>query len=252
VMIKSQWACFVTLSALLLTTFSAYAEDPRRQYNEPTRGFFLEHGRVSGQGKVSAELHTGSDDVDAGGGIRLGLSNAELIVNSGATAYSGDELMLKWGLNDAINRNNEAQNRSKNQFDLALIAALSHVDNEDANGQTTVDQTNVKLGAAATVDVDAATFTLAPSIVYVDGNIKEDTFVTVDLGGYVGIIDTPSGLFSVGVEALFTTEDNADHSFAIGGRWAYNDRVNLDFVPFVFSEGNRVGLPGIVRLNIGL
>ncbi len=245
---KSQWASIATLLALLISTSSAFAEDPRRQYNEPTRGFFLEHGTLAGQGKVSAELHTGSDDVDAGGGIRLGLQNAELIVNSGVTAYSGNELMLKWGLTETINRNSE----QKSAFDVAVIAAISHIDNEDTNGQTTVDQTNLKVGAAATVDVDAATFTLAPSIVYVDGNIKEDTFVTVDVGAYVGVIDTNSGLFSVGAEALFTTEDDIDHSFAIGGRWAYNDRVNLDFVPFVFSEGNRVGLPGIVRLNIGL
>ena len=240
----------LTISGLISTMLlgqHALAQDTARNYNEPTRGFFIEHAMVAGQGKVSAELHSGSDDVDAGGGIRLGLPNSELIINSGISAYDENEVKLKWGLGDLLKQSSQ----SETEFNLAAILAVSHVDNEDANGNKGVDQTNAKLGAAFTVAVDAATFTLAPTIVHVDGNIKEDTFVTTDIGAYVGIIDTQSGLFSMGVEALFTTEDNVDHSYAVGGRWAYNERVNLDFVPFVFSKGDRIGFPGLVRLNVG-
>lgn len=239
---------FISLLTGLLVSGQVLAESPAAKYNEPTRGFFVEHGRVSGAGKVSAELHSGSDELDSGGGIRLGLPHAELIVNSGLSAYDENEVKLKWGLGQLINQSSQ----SDADFDFAAIAAISHTDNENSQGRSTVDQTNAKLGAAATVAVDAATFSLTPTIVYVDGNIKEDTFVTVDVGAYVGIIDTSSGLFSMGVEALFTTEDDVDHSYAMGGRWAYNERVTLDFVPFVFSEGDRIGVPGLVRLNVGL
>lgn len=235
------------LVPMLLLSAESFADNHAQKYNEPTRGFFIEHGMVSGKGKVSAELHSGSDDVDSGGGIRLGLPNAELIINSGISAYDGNEVKLKWGLPDLL----EQSSQSDAEFDFAAIVAVSHVDNEDENGNKGTDQTNAKIGAAATVAVDAATFTLTPALVYVDGNIKEDTFVTTDVGAYVGIIDTHSGLFSMGVEALFTTEDDIDHSYAIGGRWAYNERVTLDFVPFVFSKGDRIGFPGMVRINAG-
>lgn len=234
-----------------LSTLSpmAWAENPRAAYNEPTRGFFLEHGTIRGPRKVSAELHTGSDEVEVGGGVRLGLPNSELIVNSGLREEDGTEALLKWGLNDVIKEGSASSNAT---FDWAALIGVSHTDYENSNGQTTVDQTNVSAGVALTINVDAATFTLAPELVYADGNQADDTYFDVSVGAYVGIIDTPSGLFSMGAEALYTTEDDVDHSYALGGRWAYNERVNLDFVPFVFSEGDRIGFPGMVRLNVGL
>lgn len=252
--IKLSAPSLITAGALVLgslTTHTAIAEttNPRAAYNEPTRGFFIEHGGVSGAGKASVELHTGADEVEAGGGIRLGLENSELLINSGLSAYDGNELLFKWGLNNVVRQSSQ----SNADFEFAALVGVSHTDNENlVTGQPTTDQTNVKLGVAATVHVDAATFTLTPELVYVDGNIKEDTFVDVGVGAYVGVIDTHSGLFSLGAEALFTTEDDVDHSYALGGRWAYNERVNIDFVPFVFSDGDRIGFPGLVRLNVGL
>lgn len=249
--INAQSAWFACVSATLLFGASAQAEENARDaYNEPTRGFFVEHATVSGQGKVSAELHTGSDDVEVGGGVRLGLPNSELIVNSGLTDADGTEAVFKWGLNEVLNKNRSSTSGAR--FDWAALIGVSHVDSENANGQTTVDQTDIRVGAAVTINVDAATFTLHPELVYSDGNVRDDNYAQVNLGAYVGIIDTVSGLFSMGAEALITTEDDRDNTYALGVRWAYNERVNLDFVPVVNSDGDRIGFPGLVRLNVGL
>ena len=231
-------------TCITLCSFGAQAE-LKRQYSEPTRGFFLEHGTVAGNGQASVELHSGVNQLDSGGGIRLGLPNAELIINSGLDDYDGNEVLLKWGMRD-LNLNG----RDGTPLKWTLIGAVSHADVENDQGVVVVDQTNVKLGAAITVNADAATFTLGGMIVHADGLQKEDTFVEVDLGAYVGVIETQAGLFSLGAEAMFTSADNDDDSFAFGGRWAYNERLNLDVVPFVFSDGDSVGIPGLVRLNV--
>lgn len=229
---------------LVLGSIQVQAETVR-QYNEPTRGFFLEHGLVSGNGKASVELHSGNDALSSGGGVRLGLSNAELIINSGLRDYDGNELLVKWGMKD-LNANGDQSTPLK----WALIGGISHTDIEDETGATIVDQTNIKLGAALTVSADAATFTLGGKLVHADGKLRDDTFVEVDLGAYVGVIETEAGLFSLGAEALLTTEDKVDDTFALGARWAYNQRLNLDFIPLVFSDGDTVGIPGLVRLNV--
>jgi len=226
---------------------SAFAETPaphKKQYNEPTRGFLIEHGTVSGQGKASVEFHTGSDELNAGGGIRLGLAQAELIINSGLNGYDENEALLKWGMSDL--------NLNQTPVHWALIAAVSHLDVDYDNGQE-FDRTHIKLGAAATMSADAATFTLAPQLVYADSDEAgetDDTFIEIGLGGYVGVIDTPTGLFSLGAELILTSEDDMDNTFALGGRWAYNEQLNIDIIPAIFSEGDLMGVPGLVRLNI--
>ena len=78
----------------------------------------------------------------------------------------------------------------------------------------------------------------------------DDTFLELDLGGYVGLIDTQAGLFSAGIEAVITTEDDVDNSVALGMRWAYNNRLTLDIVPVVLGNDDITGIPGIVRLNV--
>lgn len=93
---------------------------------------------------------------------------------------------------------------------------------------------------------------MAPRFVYADGKQKDDNFVELDLGAYVGIIDTQAGLFSAGVEALLTTADNTDDTFTFGVRWAYDDKLNVDIVPVVFSDSELLGVPGLVRVNYQL
>jgi hypothetical protein len=239
-------------SALSMSVFaaSALAETTtplKKQYSEPTRGFLIEHGTVSGQGKASVELYTGSSDqISDGGGIRLGLKKAEVIFNSGLNGYDKNEAMLKWGMSDL--------NLNQTPVHLSLIAAVSHLDVDNDN-DADYDQTHIKLGAAATISADAATFTLAPQFVYTDYDeegspSEDDTFIEVGLGGYIGVIDTASGLFSLGAEFILTTADDTDNTFALGGRWAYNEQLNIDIIPAIFSGNDLIGIPGLVRLNV--
>jgi len=234
----------LSMSIFATSTFAETPTPPKKQYNEPTRGFLIEHGTISGQGNASVELHTGSDQLNAGGGIRLGLTQAELIINSGLNGYDENEALLKWGMSDL--------NLNQTPVHWSLLAAVSHIDIEYDNGQE-FDQTHIKLGAAATLSADAATFTLTPQLIHVDNDEAggtDDTFIEVGLGAHVGVIDTESGLFSLGAELILTSEDDRDNTFALGGRWAYNEQLNIDIIPAIFSDGDLIGVPGLVRLNV--
>lgn len=236
------------LTLALGTSQLALAQSPGKNYHAPTRGFFIEHGLTSGNGVASIELHSGSDNIDAGGGIRLGLENAEIIFNSGLRTYDVNEALVKYQLPD-IRSNENGQSAIK----WAAIAGLGHIDQENAQGDTVLEQTNIKLGVTATVTADAGTFTLGPRLVFADSDTatgkQDDTFVEIDLGAYVGLVDTKSGQFSLGAEAAFTTEDDRDDTIALGVRWQYSDRLALDVVPVVMSDGDQLGLPGLVRVN---
>lgn len=241
---RAQFAFCTAVVTTALFSNSALAEgDVRSNYNEPTRGFYIEHGTVAKNRDASIELHSGSD-IEAGGGVRLGLDGSELIINSGIDEYDENQLLIKYGLNDL-----RLGGEGGSPVHWAFTGAYSRTELEDENGNDIIDQINLKLGAAFTVNADAATFTLAPRFVYADGNQRDDTFVELDLGAYVGIIDTKSGLFSAGVEALFTTADKIDNTYAAGVRWSYDSKLNLDFVPLVFSNRDLIGVPGLVRVN---
>jgi len=243
----------MSLSVLTFSTLSTQAmaeKTPlKKAYQEPTRGFFIEHGVVAPSGRASVELYTGSNELNAlmssGGGIRLGLPNAELILNSGFDEYDSNEALLKW----ALPRQNK-EGTKQTPLHWSVLAGVSHtdIDREAAGADTTL--TSLKLGLAMTVQADAGLFTATPKLVYADNDVDSDTFVELDLGGYVGLIETEAGLFSAGVEAIFTSEDNRDNSFALGMRWAYNERLTLDIVPVVLSNNDLTGVPGLVRLNV--
>lgn len=241
----------VAVSSALYSSASMAEPDARSNYNEPTRGFYIEHGTVADNREASVELHSGTDNIDAGGGVRLGLPNAELILNSGLNSYDENQVLVKYAMQDL-----KLDDSGTHPFMWSLIGAVSHTDLENDQGVTIVDQTNIKLGAAFTVNADAGTFTVAPRFVYADGDEKlqgrDDNFVELDLGAYVGIIDTQAGLFSAGVEALLTTADNTDDTFTFGVRWAYDDKLNVDIVPVVFSDSELLGVPGLVRVNYQL
>ena len=247
---RAQFAfCTAVMTTALFSSTVLAEGDVRSNYSEPTRGFYIEHGTVAKNRDASIELHSGSDSVQAGGGVRLGLPSAELIINSGLDEYDENQLLIKYGLSDL-----QLGGEGGSKVHWAFTGAYSRTELEDDNGNDIIDQINLKLGAAFTVNADAATFTLAPRFVYADGSAprntsRDDTFVELDLGAYVGIIDTQAGLFSAGVEALFTTADNTDDTYAAGVRWAYDNKLNIDFVPLVFSNRDLVGVPGLVRVN---
>lgn len=246
---RAQFAfCTAVVTTVFFSNVALAEGDARSNYNEPTRGFFIEHGTVAKNRDASIELHSGSD-IEAGGGVRLGLDGSELIINSGLDGYDENQLLIKYGLSDL-----HLGGEGGSPIHWTFTGAYSRTELEDDNGNDIIDQINLKLGAAFTVNADAATFTLAPRFVYADGSAprgiaRDDTFLELDLGAYVGIIDTKSGLFSAGVEALFTTADKVDNTYAAGVRWAYDSKLNLDFVPLVFSDRDLVGVPGLVRVN---
>ncbi|KZX76787.1 hypothetical protein A3715_12170 [Oleiphilus sp. HI0009] len=235
------------VASLGFSHISHAQENVRANYNEPTRGFYIEHGTVADNREASIELHSGSDNIDAGGGVRLGLPGAELILNSGLNSYDENQVMLKYAMPDLT-----LDESGAHPFRWSVIGAFSHTDLENEQGQTVLDQSNLKLGAAFTVDADAGTFTIAPRFVYADGDQKDDNFLELDVGAYVGIIDTQAGLFSAGVEALMTTADNTDNTYTLGVRWAYDQKLNVDIVPVVYSNDELFGVPGLVRVNYQL
>lgn len=245
-MSKLNLVAFLGLSMGLIAQGAIAQEvNPRMKYNEPTRGFFIEHGVVNAVGQASIELHSGSDAVESGGGIRLGLPRAELIINSGSGGYDEDELLVKWAM-PAI----KTSEQSQSGIQWAITGGVGHLNvDDDDNNNNDFEQTNIKFGLAATVEADAGIFTLAPEFVIADGDAVDDNFVNVGLGGYVGLVDTRAGLFSIGAEALFTTMDDTDDTFSLGTRWAYNKHLTIDVIPFVFSDSDLWGVPGLVRLN---
>lgn len=246
----------LSLSIASIATFSAnlLAEQAeptaqKRIYHEPTRGFFIEHGMVASTGEASVEIYSGSDDISTGGGIRLGLPNSELILNSGTDDYDEDSALLKWGL-----PRQNAAGTQQTPLLWSVLVGLGHLDIDNKGTSSDITRTNIKLGVAATLKADAGTFTATPKIIYADIDDStgkdDDTFFELDLGAYVGLIETEAGLFSAGVEAQITTQDDADNTIALGARWLYNERLNIDVVPFIFSDGDIVGIPGLVRLNV--
>ncbi|KZY30668.1 hypothetical protein A3752_12960 [Oleiphilus sp. HI0081] len=227
------------------STFVAAEEPFKKAYTPPSRGFFLEQGKVNTGDHISIDLHSGANGLQNGGSIRLGLSQAELILNSGLglnTASTGNDVSLKWGLPPI--RSGDQQ--TTDQFAWSLVTGLSVIDFDNSNN----DQTNLKLGVAATISADAATFTLTPSLIYSDIADNSDTFLELGLGAYAGLIDTESGLFSIGAEVVMSTQDDSDTTALVGTRWSYNERVNIDIIPMIFSNSDILGIPGLVRLNV--
>tara|TARA_R110001592_G_scaffold258236_4_gene522041 strand:+ start:14632 stop:15423 length:792 start_codon:yes stop_codon:yes gene_type:complete len=252
---KTLLSLSVASLSILSTQLLAEQAPLKKAYQEPSRGFFLEHGTVAPSGKASVELYTGSgelysdDDRRTGGAIRLGLSNGELILNSGLNGYDENEALLKWSL-----PRQNADGTEQTPIQWSLLAGLGYLDIDADNNANDYKQTSLTLGIAATIKADAGLFTVSPKLVYADidkgTQNDDDTFLELDLGAYVGIIETEAGLFSVGAEALITTADNTDNTIALGTRWLYNDRINLDIVPFVFGDNDLFSIPGLVRLNI--
>lgn len=255
------------LAAAIIAT--PLTEAAARNYHEPTRGFFIEHGEVAPSREASVELQTGRPiagqlGTDVGGGIRLGLPKAELMINSGLGDYDQNELMLKWGM---------TRPSGNSGTNWALLGGISQM-NYEVNrfgADAEVDQLNLKAGVALTIRADAGIFTIQPVLVYADGEVEDsdgdkselidDTFLELGLGGYLGLADTEAGKFSIGVEAIITTQDNQygadddddadkDNTFALGVKWAYSERVHLDIVPLVHTNDELLGIPGLVRLNV--
>ncbi|MDX1456176.1 MAG: hypothetical protein R3276_01230 [Marinobacter sp.] len=216
-------------------------DDQRPQLREPTRGFLLEHGYLSGSGNASVDLFTGTGDLSTGGGIRLGVPGAEVIFNADLSDSSTNEAMVKYGLPDLSVGEGGTLNWS-------ALAGVAHIDSEDENGNTGQDFTNFLFGATATLNMDMVRLTAQPQLIFADDE-RDDTFFEFGLGADFVLADTEVGRFRPMVEAVITTEDDADNTIVAGVRWIYNQRLTLDVVPLYYSDDEFNSLPGAIRLN---
>lgn len=231
-------------ATLLASTFSLpalAANDDHQSPREPTRGFLLEYGYLSGVGKASVDLVTGTGDLRTGGGIRLGLPGAELIFNGDVSDSPTNEVVLKWGLPDFAAGNQGTVNWS-------ALVGIAHIDSEDEAGNTAQDFTNLMVGATATMRVNRFRLTAQPQLIVAD-DARDDTFFELGLGADFNLADTQVGQFRPVLEAIITSEDNADNTVTAGVRWIYSDRLTLDIIPLYYSDDEFNSLPGAIQLN---
>src|SRR5690606_24544190 len=117
----------------------------------PTRGFFQEWGQTTEYSKASVELQTGA--YDTGGGVRLGLQNSELIINSGLISDT-NEAVFKLGMGSF--------QAGSFTVDWAPAAGISYYDDDN------FDATNFFVGAALTGRAGDLILNLQPAIARID------------------------------------------------------------------------------------
>lgn len=231
----------VFATSLALCSTSVFAQSPVT-YNEPTRGFLLEHGQIAKPKSFSVDLMTGIDGGDNVGGVRIGIPNSELIINS---ALNGDndsnEVALKWGLP-------RIRLGDAGLIDWAVYGGIAHIDIENDAGQDT-DYTNLVLGTALTLEQQGFTFNVNPEVEFADDQ-RDDTIFNFGLGAHYALFDTEYGRFQPGAEVtLVSGGDDDDTVVDIGMRWMVKENITMDFVPIHRGTNDVTSLPGIVRLN---
>lgn len=227
-------------------------------YNEPTRGFFLERAGTADNGLAAVDLRSGAaGNQDFSGGVRLGLPNSELILNQRQFSpnMNQNEGILKFGL-PAIDLD------GGNQVDWSVYGGISHLDPD--NGDST---TNIMGGMALTADIEGFLLNFNPQLVFDDAAPDEgdDVYFDLGFGAHYALPETSFGTFAPGAEFNLTTRDNAagdgvDPQFMLGVRWLYNEHVTLDLAMVNNNPGDRsatssdaptaISIPGFVRLNV--
>ena len=202
---------------------------------QPTRGFMVERAGVAAQGEASVDLSTGGDY--SSGGVRLGLGNSELILNSNKVDTVGvnSEAVFKLGLAPL-------SGLSEMKHGLAVYGGLSVLDVDGG-----VSYNNFMIGAAFTADMNSLLLSIAPEFIIDDFN--DDNYLEVGLSAHLKMAKTQYGTFQPGVEVIASTADGADTIVGAGVRWEYNDRLTLDIVPLQFGGADVISLPGQMRLN---
>lgn len=228
----------VALCTALVTACSlAHAQAPSSTTNDlgPTRGFTQEWAQTTSYNKASVDLESG--DLGTGGGVRLGLKNSELIINSASVGEANvSQAVFKLGLGNS-------QSGSFN-FDLAPIVAFSYFDND------AFDAMYLSAGAAITGRADDLILNLQPALAYVDDGEDSDVALELGLGAYYALPETEFGRFMPGIEFSYSSADNVDSVLSLGVRWVYNPRVVVDLVLIQNGDEDIISLPGLVRLNL--
>ncbi len=208
---------------------------------EPTRGFSIEQGAVAEKGAVSVDINNNLNGTSAG--IRAGFGKAEIVVNSGqvgggsvAGGLSGTDAILKFAL-----PNLEGLSELKHSW--SAFGGWSYYDDE------TTDYLNLSAGIAFTIEVDALSFTVTPTLVIDDTFPDTETYLNLGMGAYFDLGETSFGSFKPGAEVIVSTLSGMDTILNLGVRWGLNERVNLDLVPVQIGGTDTLSLPGQIRLN---
>lgn len=246
----------ILASAVILTAstslFAGSALAQEKNFNVPTRGFTLERGGIAEEGSAAVDLATGigamgnvSQLGGTSGGIRLGTPGSEVIINqsnmSGANGTNTD-MFVKVGM--------QPLDLNGNSVDWNVYGGLSYVDiDPDGQGQGT-DFLNLGAGAAFTMDIDELKFNVNPQLVLDDTTPDRDTRFEFGFGAHYQLPDTEFGRFSPGIEYTVISADvQDDNLLAAGTRWAFNDRISMDFMVYADAGATAFGIPGFVRLN---
>lgn len=240
----------IAAASASLVTGNALAQ--QTTYNEPTRGFTLERGGIAEEGSAAVDLATGIGAMGnvnqlggTAGGIRLGTPGSEVIINqgnmSGANGTNTD-MFVKFGM--------QPLDMNGNNINWNVYGGVSYIDiDPDGQGQGT-DYLNLGAGAAFTMDIDALKLNVNPELVLDDTTPDRDTRFEFGFGAHYQLPDTDFGRFSPGIEYTVISADAQDDNLLTAGtRWAFNDRISMDFMVYADAGATAFGIPGFVRLN---
>lgn len=235
------------LSGLVVLSTAVVAAD----YQEPSRGMFLERGNVAADKEASIDLSSGAEEQDTSGGLRLGLYFGEVIFNSDLSGGSANEGAVKISLPDVSS--------AEIDLDWAAYVGIAHVDLDSDNNDSEADYTNLVVGAAATLKKDGFLLTFNPEWEHAD-DIRDDEILNLGFGIGYDFPETRAGRFQpnfeynvvIGGEEINGQETDGD-DMAVGFRWMYNPRLTMDFAIFVKSNDEKANsLPGFARVNFKL
>ncbi|XOZ35102.1 hypothetical protein ACMDCT_07670 [Halomonadaceae bacterium KBTZ08] len=249
-----------TTMTLATAAMAGNALAQAQEYNEPTRGFMLERGTTAANKRATVDLRSGGDQ-DFGAGVRLGLPNAELVLNHSRVnpRTRQNEALFKVGLRPL-------QAGEGVTVNWAAYGAVAHYDGDDANPPAYPDEstTNLGAGAAFTTNVERFTLNFNPELIYDDGarNDASNAYLNLGMGAHYALPETEFGRFEPGIEVGLTTRedrfgDSVDPSLMLGARWLYNQNVTLD-VSMIQARPNNglaeapteVSIPGYIRVNV--
>lgn len=232
----------LTLAGLTCASTLVHAQQP----NTPSRGFMLERGTVN-QRTASVDLVTGFSEINGtAGGIRLGLPQSELILNSGLDGFSASEAVLKWGLGN-IEFGAPAPVR------VAVYGGIAHTDIEledEFGNDVEFDYTNLVLGGAFTMETPDVILNFNPALVLAD-DVRDGNIINLGFGAHLKLPATSVGSFQPGIEFMYVSGGDVldDNRLTLGARWIYNERITLDFSFVTRGPIDVTGIPGIVRIN---
>lgn len=225
--------------------------DQGRVYNEPTRGFLIERGNVYETKKISVDVASGGagEGNSLTGEVRAGVPGGELSFRGSEGTGMGT---YKFGLPGF-------DLGDSNPLDWSVYGGFGYQDLDDAGkakffrAGLPITMSFIEQRLLLSVVPEFYYYNVEPDV----GDDEDGTILSLGLGGYYNVADTDYGKVQIGLEYVFNEGDDDgyscadDNSAALGVRWLYNERVNMDFV-FYQNRCDRdsTNIPGFARINI--